>query len=40
MNNLKTEDLTPEQLAALMEAINEDHDIQAANFMRMALLPV
>ena len=37
MNNLKTEDLTPEQLSALMAAIDEDHDIQAANFMRMAL---
>ena len=38
MNNLKTEDLTPEQLANLMAAIDEDHDIQAANFMRMALV--
>ena len=37
VNNLKTEDLNPEQLAALMEAIDDDHDIQAANFMRMAL---
>jgi integrase len=37
VHNLKTEDLSPEQLAALMEAINEDHDCQAANFMRLAL---
>ena len=37
VNNLKTEDLTPAQMAALMEAINEDYDYQAANFMRMAL---
>ncbi|MBM4274356.1 MAG: site-specific integrase [Deltaproteobacteria bacterium] len=37
VHNLKTEDLSPEQLAALMEAINEDHDYQAANFMRLAL---
>jgi integrase len=35
--NLKTEDLSPEQLATLMEVINEDHDYQAANFMRLAL---
>jgi integrase len=37
VNNLKTEDLSPEQLANLLEAISQDHDIQAANFMRMAL---
>ena len=37
VNNLKTEDLTPEQLINLMAAINEDHDIQAADIMRMAL---
>jgi len=37
VNNLKTEDLTLEQLASLMAAIEEDHDLQAANFMRMAL---
>jgi integrase len=37
VHNLKTEDLSPEQLATLMEAINEDHDYQAANFMRLAL---
>ena len=37
VNNLKTEDLTPEQLATLLEAIDQDHNIQAANLMRMAL---
>jgi integrase len=38
VNNLKAEDLTPEQLAGLWSAIDEDHDIQAANLMRMALV--
>jgi integrase len=38
VNNLRTEDLTPEQLTALLAALDEDHDIQAANLMRMALL--
>jgi integrase len=37
VNNLKTEDLNPEQLAALVEAIEQDTNIQAANFMKMAL---
>ena len=37
VNNLRTEDLNPEQLAALRESINTGHDYQAANFMRMAL---
>jgi integrase len=37
VNNLKTEDLSPEQLTALLAAIDEDHDIQAANLMKMAL---
>jgi integrase len=37
VNNIKTEDLSPEQLANLITAIDQDHDIQAANFMRMAL---
>ena len=37
VNNLKTEDLNPEQLAALLEAIDQDSNIQAANFMKMAL---
>jgi integrase len=37
VHNLKTEDLNPEQLAALMSAINEEYDSMAANFMRLAL---
>jgi len=37
VHNIKTEDLSPKQLAALMEAINEEYDYQAANFMRMPL---
>jgi integrase len=37
VNNLKTEDLSPEQLAKLMAAIDADHDIQAANLMKLAL---
>jgi integrase len=37
VHNLKTEDLAPDQMAALMEAINDDYDYQAANLMRLAL---
>jgi integrase len=37
VDNLKTEDLSPEQLNALLAAIDEDHDIQAANLMKLAL---
>jgi integrase len=37
VNNLKTEDLSPEQLSNLIEAISQEPDIQAANFMKMAL---
>lgn len=37
VDNHKTEDLTQEQLTALLEAIDQDWDIQAANFMRMVL---
>jgi integrase len=37
VHNLKTEDLSSEQLTNLLAAIDADHDIQAANFMRMAL---
>jgi integrase len=37
VHNLKTEDLTPEQLSRLLEAIDEEPDQQAANFMKMAL---
>ena len=37
VNNLKTEDLTPEQVERLLEAIESDHDIQVANLMKTAL---
>jgi integrase len=37
VNNLRTEDLSPEQLSNLLTAINEDHDIHGGNFMKMAL---
>jgi integrase len=37
VHNLKTEDLTPEQLTRLMEAIDQESDLQAANFLRLAL---
>jgi integrase len=37
VNNLRTEDLSPEQLSDLLTTINADHDIQAGNFMKMAL---
>ncbi|MGO9578853.1 MAG: tyrosine-type recombinase/integrase [Desulfobaccales bacterium] len=37
VNNLKTEDLNPDQLTALLAAIEQDPNIQAANFMKMAL---
>ena len=36
-SKLKTEDLTAEELSRLMLAIEEETNIQAANFMRMAL---
>lgn len=38
INNQRTEDLAPEQLAKLIDALNDDHDILAANFMRLALV--
>lgn len=37
VNNLKTEDLTPNQLSALLWAMGQEQDIQAANFMKLAL---
>jgi len=37
VNNLKTEDLTPEQLTALIKAIEEDIHPQAGSMMKMAL---
>jgi integrase len=36
VHNLKTEDLTPEQLTALLEAMAQEPDLQAANFMKLA----
>jgi integrase len=36
-HSLKTEDLTPDQLTALLEAIDRDPNIQAANLMKLAL---
>jgi integrase len=38
VNNLKTEDLTPEQLADLLAALEAEPDRQAADFMRLALV--
>ena len=37
LNNLKTEDLTPDQLQALLTAIEEEPSLQIANLMKMAL---
>lgn len=37
VDNLKTEDLTPEQLQRLLTAIADSQDIEAANIMRLAL---
>ncbi len=37
VNNIKTEDLTPEQLSRLLEAIENDANTQAAHMMKMAL---
>ncbi len=38
INNQRTEDLGPEQLAALLTAIDQEPDVQAANLMRLALV--
>jgi integrase len=38
VNNLKTEDLTPEELTRLLQAIDEDENRQVANIMKMALV--
>ncbi|MGD1152877.1 MAG: site-specific integrase [Syntrophales bacterium] len=38
VDNVKTEDLTPEQLKRLLKEIDNSIDIQATNIMRMALL--
>ncbi|HMM38067.1 MAG TPA: site-specific integrase [Desulfovibrio sp.] len=37
VNNIKTEDLTPEELQRLIQAIDAEPSIQVANFMRMVL---
>lgn len=37
VDNIKTEDLNPEQLKRLLEAIDNSKDIEAANIMRLAL---
>jgi len=37
VNNLKTEDLSLEQLSRLLTVLDEDHDTQAANFMKLVL---
>jgi integrase len=37
VNNVKTEDLNPDQLAALLRAIDEEPNIEAADFMRLVL---
>ena len=37
VNNEKTEDLTPDELAKLLKAIKEDSNITAGNMMKMAL---
>jgi len=38
VNNLKTEDQTPGQLANLLAVLDQATDIQAANFLRLALV--
>ena len=37
VNNLKTEDLTPDQLSGLLKAIESDSNTQAGNLMKLAL---
>ena len=37
VNNIKTEDLDPEQLKSLLDAIDKSENIQAANMMKLAL---
>ncbi len=37
LNNIKTEDLTANQLEALLKAIDADENIQASNLMKLAL---
>jgi len=37
VNNLRTEDLSPDQLSNLLSAMDQEWDTHAVNFMRMAL---
>ena len=37
VDNLVTEDLSPEQLSKLLEVLDSDHDVQAANLMKLVL---
>jgi len=37
VNNIKTEDLTPEELSRLIKVLDEEQDIQASNMLRIAL---
>jgi integrase len=37
VDNIKTEDLTPDQLTSLVDAIEKDTNVQATNFMKMVL---
>jgi integrase len=37
VHNLRTEDLTPDQLSKLLKAIDQEENIQVANFMKIAL---
>jgi integrase len=37
VNNVKTEDLTPEQMQNLLKALDEEADIQVVNMMKMVL---
>jgi integrase len=37
VNNQKTEDLTPDQLSCLLEALDRESNLQVANFMKLVL---
>ena len=37
VNNIKTEDLSPEELERLFEVLDNEQDVQAANLIRLAL---
>lgn len=38
INNIKTEDMDDNQLARFLQVLDEDHDIQATNLMRLAII--